>query len=217
VPAIDRAAAPGYPPAAAGCLRAAAGYPITLDLTGRRALVVGGGPVAARRARGLLAAGAVVDVVSPAIGAELHALVGGGEVRWLPREFQVTDLREPSPAWFVQTATGVPAVDALVAEGCDALHIWCVRADDASVSAAWTPAVSRGPVGTAAEGMTVAVTGGGDPRRAAALRDAIDSAVTTGLLPVRRVRPDLPSAAGRTGPRPCTAPPTACPSRSCPV
>lgn len=200
MPAMDRAAAPGYPPAAAGCLRAAAGYPITLDLTGRRALVVGGGPVAARRARGLLAAGAVVDVVSPAIGAELHALVGGGEVRWSPREFLVTDLREPSPAWFVQTATGVPAVDALVAEECDALHIWCVRADDASLSAAWTPAVSRGSVGTAAEGMTVAVTGGGDPRRAAALRDAIDSAVTTGLLPVRRVRPDLPSAADRTGP-----------------
>jgi len=186
VPAMDRAAAPGYP--------------ITLDLTGRRAMVVGGGPVAARRARGLLAAGAVVDVVSPAIGAELHALVGGGEVRWSPREFRVTDLREPSPAWFVQTATGVPAVDALVADECDALHIWCVRADDASLSAAWTPAVSRGSVGTAAEGMTVAVTGGGDPRRAAALRDAIDSAVTTGLLPVRRVRPDLPSAAGRTGP-----------------
>ena len=40
-------------------------YPLLLDLTGRRAVVVGGGPVAARRARGLLDAGATVEVIAP--------------------------------------------------------------------------------------------------------------------------------------------------------
>ncbi|MGB4836303.1 MAG: NAD(P)-dependent oxidoreductase, partial [Nostocoides sp.] len=38
-------------------------YPITLDLRAKRVLVVGAGPVAERRVAGLLAAGAVVEVV----------------------------------------------------------------------------------------------------------------------------------------------------------
>ena len=41
-------------------------YPITLDLRAKRVLVVGAGPVAERRVAGLLAAGAVVEVVAPA-------------------------------------------------------------------------------------------------------------------------------------------------------
>jgi uroporphyrin-III C-methyltransferase/precorrin-2 dehydrogenase/sirohydrochlorin ferrochelatase len=99
------------------------GYPLTLDLTGRRVVVVGGGPVAARRAHGLVGAAALVDVVAPAVSEELRTLVERDEVRWLPRDFEVADLREPSPAWFVQTATGVPAVDALVADECDAARV----------------------------------------------------------------------------------------------
>ncbi|WP_406565911.1 NAD(P)-dependent oxidoreductase, partial [Cellulosimicrobium cellulans] len=39
-------------------------YPLGLRLDGRRVVVVGGGPVAARRTRGLLDAGAVVTVVA---------------------------------------------------------------------------------------------------------------------------------------------------------
>ena len=38
-------------------------YPVSLDVTGRHCLVVGGGPVAARKARGLVACGARVTPV----------------------------------------------------------------------------------------------------------------------------------------------------------
>ncbi len=41
---------------------------------------------------------------------------------------------------------------------------------------------------TPAEGVTVAVTAGGDPRRATAVRDAVAAALESGTLPVRRVR-----------------------------
>jgi uroporphyrin-III C-methyltransferase/precorrin-2 dehydrogenase/sirohydrochlorin ferrochelatase len=45
--------------------------------------------------------------------------------------------------------------------------VFCVRADDRHAATAWTPAVTRhGPV-------TVAVLGGGDPRRAVAVRDSV--------------------------------------------
>ena len=59
---------------------AAARYPLLLDLAGRATLVVGGGPVAARRAAGLVAAGARVTVIAPAICEDLVDLVAEGAV-----------------------------------------------------------------------------------------------------------------------------------------
>jgi uroporphyrin-III C-methyltransferase/precorrin-2 dehydrogenase/sirohydrochlorin ferrochelatase len=175
-------------------------YPVTLDVTGRRVVVVGGGPVAARRARGLVAAGATVELIAPWVCEDVTALVGDDEITWHEREFVSGDLLLPEAAWLVHTATGDPQVDAQVAAEADAAHIWCVRADDAGASSAWTPAVARGRQGHASEGLTVAVTAGGDPRRATAVRDAVLAALDSGTLPVRRVRvPEHPGgpAAGR--------------------
>ncbi|WP_406830951.1 uroporphyrinogen-III C-methyltransferase [Pedococcus sp. KACC 23699] len=175
-------------------------YPLTLDLTGRRVVVVGGGPVAARRARGVLDAGGVVEVISPYVCEDLSDLVDRREIVWHEREFAVGDLVLPEPAWLVHTATGDLAVDAQVAREADAARVWCVRADDASASSAWTPAVARGSKDSPSEGLTVAVTAGGDPRRATAVRDAVLAALDSGTLPVRRVRQtteDSPAHAGR--------------------
>jgi precorrin-2 dehydrogenase/sirohydrochlorin ferrochelatase len=49
-------------------------YPIFLDLSGRRCVVVGGGEVANRKARKLLQARARVVVISPELGAELESV-----------------------------------------------------------------------------------------------------------------------------------------------
>ena len=163
-------------------------YPLALDLTGRRVVVVGGGPVAARRTRGLLAAGAAVEVVAPWVTEDLRDAAREGRLVWHERDYLVGDLVDPEPAWLVHTATGDRPVDEAVAAHADAARIWCVRADDAAASAAWTPAVARGAEGTPAEGVTVAVTAGGDPRRATAVRDAVTAALESGTLPVRRVR-----------------------------
>ena len=160
-------------------------YPLTLGLAGRRVVVVGGGPVAARRAAAVVAVRADVLVVAPWVCEDLRELVVAGSVRWEPRDYSAGDL---DGAWLVHTATGEPAVDSLVASHAEALRVWCVRADDASQSAAWTPAVAR------SGSVTVAVTAGGDPRRAVRLRDAVAVALDTGSLPVRHSRP---AAAGR--------------------
>jgi uroporphyrin-III C-methyltransferase / precorrin-2 dehydrogenase / sirohydrochlorin ferrochelatase len=163
-------------------------YPLVLDVTGRRTLVVGGGPVAARRASSLVAAGAVVDVVAPWVCEELAALIADRAVTWLPRDYAEGDV---DGAWVVHTATGDRVTDDAVSSAAVAQRVWCVRADDAAASDAWTPAVARG-----ADGMLVAVSGGGDPRRARAIRDAVAAALDSGELPVRasRRRP-----AGRVG------------------
>ncbi len=164
--------------------RPPARYPLLLDLAGRAALVVGGGPVAARRAAGLVAAGAVVTVIAPAICEDLRDLVAGGPVTWWAREAVVEDLKPTGGRWWlVHTATGDTEVDTRIAERAESLGIWCVRADRAQESAAHTPAVAHGP-----DGVLVAVSGGGDPGRAQAVRDAIADLLTEGGLPLRRTR-----------------------------
>jgi uroporphyrin-III C-methyltransferase / precorrin-2 dehydrogenase / sirohydrochlorin ferrochelatase len=90
-------------------------YPLTLDVTGRRVVVVGGGPVAARRARSLLDAGALVEVISPWVCEDLADLGGAGALRWLEREYVAGDLLAPEPAWLAHTATGDPDTDGQVA------------------------------------------------------------------------------------------------------
>ncbi|MCW2622435.1 MAG: cysG [Frankiales bacterium] len=149
-------------------------FPLHLDLTGRRVLVVGGGPVGLRRAAALQAAGAVVDLVA----VETPGLPGLPGVTVLRRAFRPADV---AGAWLVVAATGV--VDAAVAEACEQHHVWCVRADDAPASRAWVPAVARW------DDVVVSVTAGRDPRRAVRLRDAVALAADVGSLPLRRVRP----------------------------
>ena len=158
-------------------------YPLALSMAGRRAVVVGGGPVALRRARGLLDAEANVVVIAPQVLPELAAL----PVTVLRREYQDGDL---AAAWLAHAATGDPAVNARVAAEAERHRVWCVRADDAQASAAWTPAVARH------DDITVAVTAGGDPRRSGRPRAAIETALAAGTLPVRRQRAGVPGAAG---------------------
>ena len=162
-------------------------YPLMLDLTGRRAVIVGGGRVALRRAQALLTAGALVRVIAPRVDPALTGL----ELTVSRREYRDGDL---AGAWLAHAATNDPAVNARVAADAQRLRIWCVRADDAAASAAWTPAVARDGE------ITVAVTAGGDPERAKRLRAAIAFALAEGALPVRPRRPPAGNrAAARTG------------------
>ena len=103
-------------------------------------MVVGGGPVAARRARALVEAGARVEVVAPWACEDVWSLHDAGLVRMVAREYEHGDL---AGSWLVHAATGDPAVDGRVADDAAEALIWCVRADDAAASRAWTPAVAR--------------------------------------------------------------------------
>ncbi|KIR63374.1 MULTISPECIES: uroporphyrinogen-III C-methyltransferase [Micromonospora] len=139
-------------------------YPLGLRLAGRRVVVVGGGAVATRRVPALLDAGADVLLVSPELTPALRAHVDAGRLHWEPRRFAPDDL---DGAWLVQAAVDDPVAAAAVSAAAAERRIFCVRADDRAAATAWTPAVTRhGPV-------TVAVLGGGDPRRAMTVRDAV--------------------------------------------
>ncbi|GAB3160485.1 uroporphyrinogen-III C-methyltransferase [Myceligenerans halotolerans] len=180
-------------------------YPLGLRVAGRLVVVVGGGPVAARRARGLAEAGARVRVIAPAVCEDLAVLIGDGApggapgrdrpentsgvdvatggVEWVRREYRTGDLDE---AWLVHTATGDAAVDRRVADEAETLRVFCVTAGDAETGTAWTPAVAR--VRLAPEEITVSVHAGRDPRRAKAIRSEVQAQLESGALPIRRHR-----------------------------
>ncbi|GAA4196752.1 uroporphyrinogen-III C-methyltransferase [Microbispora amethystogenes] len=154
-------------------------YLLGLRLDGRRVLVVGGGRVAQRRIPALLDAGASVTLISPSVTPALDDLIAAGRVTWEGRPYQVGDC---DGAWLVHVCTDHREVNTAVAAEAEAKRIWCVRADDKDASAAWTPAHGR------VDEIGVAVTAGGDPRRAAGIRDAIVGALRDGTVDARRHR-----------------------------
>jgi siroheme synthase-like protein len=147
-------------------------YPVFLDLTGVRVLVVGGGTVAARKIDGLVAAGAEVTVVATTA----VAAVRRGEVRLHLRGFHPDDL---ATAQLVVVATDDPAVNAAVAADCRAAGVWVNAADDPANCTFILPAITR------RDPLTVAVSSGGaTPAVAQYVRDRIAAEVLTPELAV---------------------------------
>ena len=68
-------------------------YPIFLDLRNRKCVVVGGGTVAERKVQGLLAAGARVSVISPAVSESLEGLAADHRVQLERRDFHRGDVK----------------------------------------------------------------------------------------------------------------------------
>ncbi len=148
-------------------------YLVGLDLAGRRVVVVGGGAVAQRRVAGLLAAGAAVEVVAPEVTPAVEGMATARELVWTSRRYRAGDL---AGAWYALACTNDPAVNAAVAEEAEAGRTFCVRADDAPLGTAVTPAVGTH------DGLTVGVLAGRRPRRSAAVRTALVEALATGLV-----------------------------------
>ncbi len=153
-------------------------YLLGLRLAGRRVVVVGGGGVASRRVPALLDAGAEILLVSPKVTASLEDMAAAGRISWEARGYQPGDCAE---AWLVCACTDDVSVNAAVTAAAETQRTWCVRADDAGASAAWTPASGR------AGDVRVGVLSG-DPRHSAAIRDAVVAGLQSGQLSARHGR-----------------------------
>jgi uroporphyrin-III C-methyltransferase/precorrin-2 dehydrogenase/sirohydrochlorin ferrochelatase len=137
-------------------------YPVFLKLAGLPVVVVGGGPIAAGKLDGLLAAGARVTVVAPKI---THAIRVLG-VTLVERAFEPSDL--DGARWVVAAAPG--DVNRQVAAAAAERGLFVNAVDDTAAATAYLGGViRRGEVEVAIS------TGGTAPALAGLLREALDS------------------------------------------
>lgn len=138
---------------------------ISLDLSGRRAVLVGGGTVAARKARTLLDAGLVLELVAPELARPLACLAEEGALVWHRRCWQPADLHG---AALVIAATSDREVNRQVALEAKNLGIPVNVADCGEEGTFRFPALLR------RGSLEVAVgTDGRSPAAAVAIRDRL--------------------------------------------
>ena len=141
-------------------------YPITIDLTGRRCIVVGGGVVSERKVAGLLLADAAVTVISPTLTPALATLAASGRIVHVPRRYRRGDLRGVVLAF---TTTADRRVNAAVAREGARRGILVNAADDPVNCDFILPSVLR------RGHLTVAVsTGGAAPAFARSVRERLE-------------------------------------------
>jgi len=154
---------------------------VGLDLAGRRVVVAGAGEVGARRAWGLAAEGAHVVLVDPAPSDAARALAAappGGGVELVERAVAEADV---DGAWLVVAATANVEVDAAVAGWSEARRTWCIHGAAGSARSVATSRHDDLVVGVVSDADP-------DPRRVAAVRDALSSHLSAGKVDLRRRR-----------------------------
>ena len=128
-------------------------FPLFIDLTGRRAVVVGGGTVGLRRAEALRRFGADVTLISPRLCAPLEG------VRHIPRPYQPGDL---AGAFLAVAAADDGAVNAAAGREARERGVMFNRSDCPAECDFFFPAVCEG------EGLVAGIAGtGSDHRRTA--------------------------------------------------
>jgi len=122
-------------------------YPVNLELAGKRCLVVGGGNVAIRKIRGLVAAGARVTVVAPdvqpairSLATELDRTHNRARITILERRYWKHDL---DGVRLVITCTDDATVNHQVHIDAEAANVWSNSADDPVNCAFTLPSVAR--------------------------------------------------------------------------
>ncbi len=142
-------------------------YPIFIKLASAPVLIIGGGKVALRKARGLADAGARITVISPCFHPDFHSM---SAVTRITQPYTPGWLSAPDqPHWrLVFIATSKPQVNLQAGIDARAANILCCRCDE-SGDGDFTGAATarRGPI-------TLAIsTGGAAPRLAANLAEQL--------------------------------------------
>lgn len=146
-------------------------YPVYLDVRGRRVLIVGGGPIATGKARGLIEAGADVTVVAPEVSEEIRDWHNAGALRWHARAFDDSDIDH---MFMVIGATDDKALNARVYQLANAEQRVANAVDDLDNCNFIAPAIAR-----RGELQVAVSTGGASPALAKQIRDRIEHELLT--------------------------------------
>jgi len=147
--------------------------PIFLSLKDRRALVVGGGPVAARKAELILSAEPQLRIVAPQLSRAMRELIDTHKLEWQAREFRETDLDDVKLAL---AATDDAEVNRAVYAGAEGRNIPVNVADQPALCSFILPAiVDRSPA------IVAVSTGGRSPVLARYLKSLLERILPFGL------------------------------------
>ena len=147
-------------------------YPVFLRLAGLPVVVVGGGLVAAGKLAGLVAAGAKITVIAPAICDAIRARRDASPITLVERGFAPGDL--DGARWVVAAAT--PEVNRAVADAAARRGLFVNAVDDVASASAYLGAViERGPA------VVAISTGGLAPALAGLLREALEAVLPEDL------------------------------------
>jgi siroheme synthase-like protein len=139
--------------------------PIMLHGEAIEALIVGGGAVAARKARALLIAGARVRLVAVEIGADVRALAEAHpKLYFEERPYAPSDIGN---AQLVLASTNDRGINRRVADDAHAAHRLVNVADDPARGNCRTTATHR------AGDLVIGITAGGVPSAAVRIRDSL--------------------------------------------
>jgi uroporphyrin-III C-methyltransferase / precorrin-2 dehydrogenase / sirohydrochlorin ferrochelatase len=160
-------------------------FPIFLDLSGQKVLVVGGGEVALRKVTLLERAGASIKLIAPQVLPELKERAAGGALELATREFVPDDL---DGARLVIVATSRRAVNRWIAALSEARGIPVNVVDDRQASRFIVPAIiDRDPV------LVAISTEGTSPVLARRLRERLEALIPAKIgelaLWLRSLRP----------------------------
>ena len=141
-------------------------YPIFLRLQGKNCVVIGGGNVALRKVKGLLACGAKVTLISPTPHPEIVKLSKKRAIHLIQRDYEKEDLED---AAIVFACTDVKKVNRKVAEDAKKAGILVNVADDPRSSGFIIPSFFR------RGNLTIAVsTAGASPALARIIRTNLE-------------------------------------------
>lgn len=143
-------------------------YPLNLELAGKSCVVVGGGQVACRKVRGLLAAEAKVTVIAPAVTEDLRNLAESGQLEWKAQAFAAGMLKTLCPLLVFVTADNPAANAAAIAEAKEIGALVNAAADPEQTDFSVPSKVQRGDF------LLTVSTGGGSPAFAKLLRERLE-------------------------------------------
>lgn len=144
-------------------------YPVYIQLENQPCIVIGGGKIAEGKVEGLLEAGAVVEVISPALTPRLHELVGQRKINYHERVYRPGDL---AGAFMVICATNIPIVNQQVWNEANENHQLVNVVDDTPRCNFIAPAILR------SGDLTIAIsTSGKAPALAVRLKEKIQKQI----------------------------------------
>lgn len=115
-------------------------YPINLNIKDKKCVVIGGGIIATRKIKSLLAAQAQVLVISPQVTSIIQTLIDNQKINYIARDYQAGDIKG---CFLVICATNNKKVNKMIAEEAESLGLLFNVIDDSTDSNFTVPAVIR--------------------------------------------------------------------------